>query len=123
MSVNRSEMWEQVSFPQVLTSSASWQTVGVFGFLGSDDLGIPTKIKVIGGVVDPGAVAGMRVYDYTNAQMIASDITITATNPALCDLGALANVPTDPAIWVVQVKRVSGTGGDQVAAGTVAIKW
>ena len=123
MSVNRSEMWEQVSFPQVLTSGASWQTVGVFGFLGSDDLGIPTKIKVIGGVVDPGAVAGMRIYDYTNAQMIASDVTITAANPAFCDLGALSNVPTNPAIWVVQVKRVSGTGGDQVAAGTVAIKW
>ena len=115
--------WRQFTFPQLVTNSTSWMTVGHFGYEGSDILGIPTKIKIIAGIIDAGAVAGVRVYDLTNVLQIAKSLTITDDYPDFCDIGTLTNVSTGAAVWGVQVKKVSGNPSDEVAAGSLALKF
>lgn len=103
------------------TASATYETLGLFGYDGSDELGVPTAIKALVNIT--GATSGsIRIFDETNSLVIAELTGFTETDPTIKDLGAISNVPTSPAVWSIQLLRV-GTGGDSASVHSVAIKF
>jgi len=113
-----------IPFPQIVTNSDAWLAVGHFIYPGSNAVGSPVDGCVIAGVVNAGAVCGVRIYDHTNAKLIAEKLDITAQNPTCIDLPAFVNVPEDGmVIWELQVKRVSGVGTKKVAAGSLTLRY
>ena len=120
---NRSDELVEYTFPLVVTNSGSYETVGFFSYTGTDVSGIPLQICVISGMHDTGTVCGVRIYDHTNAMVIAENLTISTSSPTLVDLGTIGNCSSGNAVWEVQVKRVSGSGQKSVSAGTVSIRY
>jgi len=120
---NLSNTWIEFTFPTVTTNSDNYLTVGHFVFHGTDRSGTPDLICVIGGMHDAGTVCGVRVYDHTNAKTIVERLDITADSPTLVDLGTIGNLPTELAVWEIQVKRVSGNGTKKVAAGSLSVHY
>jgi len=116
------EGWFEYTFTPIVTNSDNYLSLGLFIYHGSDDVGAPTHCCIIAGITDAD-VCGVRVYDHTNAQVIAERVDITDPYPSIVDLGALANVPEGVAIWEVQVKRVTGNGTKKVGASSISLRF
>jgi len=114
--------WFESTFAPVVTNSDTYLSVGMFIYHGSDDEGAPTHCCVLAGVTDADA-CGVRLYDHTNAQVIAERLDITDPFPSIVDLGALSNVPTGAAVWEVQVRRVTGNGTKKVGASSISLRF
>jgi len=101
--------------------AASYETVSCFIFQGSDALAVISAIKAV--ISADGSISGdIRIFDVTNSNVIAELTTFTNSTPVLTDLGAITNVPTDPAVFEVQMLR-DGTGGDRVLLCAVQVEF
>ena len=108
------------SFPEVITTSGSYVLAARFPFLGSTLMGTPAAIKLVGGFNGTGT-GSFRIQDVTNALTIAEVAGVGTANPAIIDLGALANIPVGAAVWEIQLKRDAGTGGNVPAVSAATI--
>lgn len=91
---------------------AAFAVLASFIYSGSTFRGAPSAIKVLAG---SGGFAGgqgfiWRIFDLTNALVIATSADQTADGPLIIDLGTLGNIPTDEAIWEIQVQDTDGAG-------------
>lgn len=90
--------------PYVSKSSATWVIMARFRFQGTIDWVVPNYAKLLAWT-EAGKYWHGRIYDLTNAQVIAS-LTVNQTNtvPAIVSLGSLSNLPSAEAVMEVQMK-------------------
>jgi len=111
-----------VSFTSLETISGTYLEVGTFIWPGSDKVGTPTMLEVVGAVSNVSASADIRIYDVDNGNTIAEVLGSSALYPTIVDLGTISNVTTDEALWQIQVRRATGSGANQKAvAGSGSI--
>lgn len=103
------------TFTKVVSGDTSYFTAHVFCFQGTKIFGTPLKITIICGYID-NTTQSVRIYDTTNNKVICERTNITSAFPTAEDMGALSNIPEDPSLWEVQIKRVSGPGGAKEVA-------
>ena len=88
---------------EIKTKDATYEVSARFFFGGTTRFGTPTNIKVHGAVDDAAKPGNVRIYDITNSQQIAEKTGIANEIPDVHDLGTLANLPTDEAVFEVQL--------------------
>jgi hypothetical protein len=94
------------------TPSEVYARVAAFPFPGTSV--IPTVSKITALVRRNGAAtsASIRIYDATNANVIAEATGITTLDDTLItDLGAVSNLPAGAAAFEIQLLKVGGPGG------------
>lgn len=88
--------------PGIQVKSTSWYVIGQLIFRGGDELGIPTGFKTIVTMESASTIGQIRLYDYTNGQVICSIPDITNIVPAIRETNVLNNIPTGQAIFEIQ---------------------
>lgn len=111
------------TFTKLDTEEATYVVGGVIPYPGSDAVGVPIKISVVCGKKGGGTTYSVRVFDKTNALVIAQQLNESDTYPILKDLGTISNVSEDPAIWEVQVKKTAGDEGKVVSVASVEMEF
>ena len=99
----------------IALSSTAYTPVGLFEYAGTAEIFAPTQVTALVGRSSSG-ITGVRVYDTTNAQVIAEVILSLTGDPISVDLGAVSNLPAGAAVFEFQVSRIGG-GGSVLAAG------
>jgi hypothetical protein len=110
-------------FMKLDTEEATYVTGGVIPYPGSNDEGIPKKISVVCGKKGGATTFSVRLYDKTNALVIAKKTNKSNDYPELLDLGTISNVPEGPAIWELQVKKTAGVAGKVVTVASLVIEF
>lgn len=102
-------------FPEEETTSSSWTRAGgLFIFPGSTAFGTPSEAKVVAWISQSGATGQVRLYDFTNAQVIGTTAAFSNTTEAIQTISTLSNIPTGEALFEWQFQRASGTGSRKV---------
>jgi hypothetical protein len=95
----------------VQSSSLTYERVAAFPFPGTSEMSI-SKINALIRRNGAATSVSMRIYDVTNAQVIAEVTGVTTLDETLItDLGTISNLPAGEATFEVQLLRVGGTGG------------
>ncbi len=103
------------------TTSGTYEILAFFGFDGTTELGVPTKILAVAQMT--GATDySIRVFDETNSLVIAELTGQTNTVPSIVNLGSLTNLPTGPAVFSIQMLR-TGTGSQSAGINAMSIKF
>lgn len=105
------------------TMSGTYEVAHTFPFQGSDNVGPMVSAKVVGGKIDSEPTYDIRLYDATNAKVIAEAAGGSSSYPEILDLGAIANVPTEAAVFEVQIRRASGPSGKRVAVASIYLEF
>ena len=79
-----------------------WEVVRTFWFLGSDKVGTPYILSVLGFVEDSDDIGYVRIYDITNDNEIASLEINSETMSSFMSI--ISNVPEEGAIFQIQTK-------------------
>lgn len=90
------------------TSNASYATLGEFIYSGTSTEGAITAMNVVASFQTLATSYSLRVYDVTNAQVIAEVTGLTTIPATMQNLGTVSNLPSGPAIFQLQAKRVGG---------------
>lgn len=108
--------FQSSSRPYISSNSSSYRIISYFEYDGSDNVFTPVKIQAVLARSNAGSTAKCRIYDSTNAQVIA-EVTglVLSTTFQIYDLGVVSNVPTGPAVWEFQIEKTSGGGSIWVA--------
>jgi hypothetical protein len=95
----------------VQSGSLTYERVAAFPYPGS---GVTSISKIFALLRKNGAATSvsMRIYDVTNAQVIA-EVTgvVTQDDTDITSLGAISNLPVGQATFEIQLLRVGGGGG------------
>jgi hypothetical protein len=103
-----------------VTTSQNYAVVSSFGFPGSTEVGTPIKIEAL--VERSGGNSGdIRVYDSTNALVIAELTAFNGSPKESVDLGAISNIPTNAAVFEIQMSRTGGGGSTSVQCHSMDI--
>lgn len=103
------------------SSNTTYKVASYFVFPGSIAAGTPSSIKAIA-TIGTADSFDARIYDYTNSKVIAE--IVGSTNASIVDsvdMGALSNIPSQPATWEVQIRRNSGNGSESVWMAGVSV--
>lgn len=94
------------------TRNLAFLSLPPFRFRGTTRLGIPTSCRATAKVNNVGTNGQIRLFDITNANIIATSGTFS--NPTFLDinLGALSLLPPAAARMEIQVRRDSGVNQD-----------
>jgi len=92
------------------TATPSYLIKGYFKFGGTSNWGTPQKITIIENQ-EPGRTGGVKIYDVTNGNTIVEKTDMTNTDLVIHDMGSLNNLPSNEAIFEIQIKRVAGSPG------------
>ena len=106
--------------PFVESSSQTYETLYRWIFAGSTRMGVPVSIEALAWREVGTGNVDLRIYDVDNLAVIAEYLGITTGEPAIFDLGTLANVPADETIFEFQMKVGVGTKG---RASALQLKW
>jgi len=79
-----------------------YSVVSGISFPGSKYTGWPKKIAAIVSVDSAANPGRIRIYDLTNAKVIAELTGIVDLVPTIRELQPIQNVPNEPAIWEIQ---------------------
>lgn len=109
-------------FTKIVTGDTTYFTAHIFEFEGTDLVGAPYEAVIVAGIIDP-TTQSIRIYDFTNNQTICEVTGVSASFPSMVNLGALSNLPTAPAIWEVQMKRLSGGPAREVAVASLYLRF
>jgi hypothetical protein len=85
--------------------AASYEIAATVYFRGTTVLGTPASIAVIKNAASASPAHSIRIYNVTNAQIIAELTGRTATGLVILNMGTLSNLPTGQAVFEIQVKR------------------
>lgn len=76
-------------------------------FFGTKLLGVPNNIQIVA-MVDAATEPGdVRIYDFTNSQVIAEKTGIVDLVPTIIDMGVLSNLPPEAAVFELQMRVTS----------------
>lgn len=101
--------------PFLSVVNPNFELVGSFSFSGTTLLGVPQTIKLIASV-NSGATGEYKIFDETNLLQIALLTGVTNTIDEISDMGTLANLPSNEAIFEVQMRRSAGGGAINISA-------
>lgn len=74
-------------------------------YLGMNNVGSPDSIDFIACMDDPTAKGSVRIYDYTNNQVICEAFEqVTSDSPQLYSMTQFSNLSDEKAIWEIQIK-------------------
>ncbi len=85
------------------TNFTNYNAQGYFRWPGSDNVGIINNITIIANI-DSSATGSIKIYDITNKNTICEITSINGIIPTIYDMGTVSNVPTNTAVWEVQLK-------------------
>ena len=102
--------------------TVSYVSQSAFEFKGILQVGSPSKITYVGNGSDGSPAHSVRIYDITNAQVIAEMTGSVNAVRGIIDMGAIANVPSTGAIWEVQAKR-DGAGSVALELSSLTIEY
>ncbi len=88
-------------------TNTTYATFSSFLFKGTDVLGPVTSIQALVFCATLGKAGDIRVYDFTNNQVIAEYLGFDSETPIVITLNGLSNVPVGDAIWEVQMRKQS----------------
>jgi len=93
----------------VKSTLSTWETVANVGFFGTDTTDVNTfdYVAWVGSESHEGFI---RVYDYTNASVITTISGINNTDKIIQSAADLSNLPTDQAVFEVQIKIMGVIG-------------
>lgn len=104
------------------TRNSSYTVLGGgFIYRGSDTVAIPGSIEAVVFKDIGAATMDIRIFDFTNAIVIAEMTGITDTIPTIQDLGTLSNIPAAQAIWEVQARRVGNPSNTDCFVNSISI--
>jgi len=108
------------------TQQTSYTTFYHFLFRGTTEMGTPTNIKVLLAELNSPTSVSVRIRDLTNGNTIAEQTGLTpSTYPSIDiqDMGALSNLPSGEAIFIVEALRTGGTFSPQVVLSGGEVQW
>lgn len=91
-------------------SDQNYQRLALVKWDGAGVVGNPRTIEAVADQLTSDMIS-LKVYDLTNAQVIAEVTGATTTGPEIVDLGELLNVSAGPAVWEIQGKRGASNVG------------
>lgn len=94
--------------------SQTYEDIDDVIFLGNNGMSTIQSVHVVAS--STGAEYSVRLYDLTNARIIAEKTGLTNTEKEVIDLGTISNIPTNKAVLELHIKRTTG-------AGTAKIKY
>jgi len=102
-------------------TSGTYVSMAKFIYAGSSILGVPTTIKV-NAWNDGGTSISIQIFDVTNGLQVA-EVTgvVTSAIDNIQDLGVLANIPLNAALFEVRLLLVGGGMGDQAKISSLTI--
>jgi hypothetical protein len=103
ISIETYSWYENESSPYVDYKGTSYTVIGRFAFSGTS-ANSASKIFI---VVEVDVVGSVRIYDSTNALVIAEKTDISNTSWGVIDLGTISNQSSSSAVWEVQVSTDS----------------
>lgn len=101
--------------------TTSYKSTGAFKFPGSTAAGIIDYIEIISHMDEACTSYSIRVYDLTNGAILAEATGLDNTSAKIQDLGVISNIPSDPAVLEVQLKRVGGSNSDSIYLDSVLV--
>ena len=108
--------------PYAATASTSYVVVADFIYRGTSLAGAIAAIMAVAWA-DVSTTCAIRIYDVTNAQVICEKTNITVNTKGMADLGTISNLPANPAIFEVQIKRAAGSGGAMVYVSSAQVRY
>jgi hypothetical protein len=107
----------------VQSSSLTYERVSAFPFGGTAVIPSLSKINALIRRNGAATSVSIRIYDVTNAQVIAEATGITTLDEtAITDLGTISNLPAGEATFEIQLLRVGGTGGARAFCAGLEIR-
>jgi hypothetical protein len=108
--------------PRILsTNNTSYTVLGSFQYLGSGISGTINYIELVS-YADPAVTSyDARIVIRSTGTIIASKTGLTNKDYAIVDLGAISNVPTNPEILDLQVKKTGGPTNKYVYVDNIYI--
>lgn len=103
------------------TSSKAYARMSIFKYYGSNNTAPIVAIETISCMSDTVTSYDIRILDKTNGLVIAEKTGLTHTDDAVDDLGTISNLPTDSALFEVQMKRNGGNGNPKVFLENIII--
>lgn len=100
------------------SSANAWLRTGLFQFRGTSQEASPSGIFVIAYTTNASSWHRFRVFDATNATVIAISAPSNAgTNgvPVVVDLGPISNLPVNPAVFEIQMLSTDATGNTGIS--------
>ena len=92
----------------VNSNSATYAKVATFMYAGSTQIGPISAIK-INAWRSGGTGADFRIYDATNALVVAEVVNVTSTSEInVVNMGTITNIPTALSIFEIQIRRSGG---------------
>jgi hypothetical protein len=111
------------NIPYFTTTNATFTTAAIFPFLGTDALGTPSKVWVIGNKSVNPTAWDFQLIDLTNATTIVTKTGNTGTTAELVDAGATSNWPTGIAMLEIQFRRTGGSPANGVFGYSAGIEF
>lgn len=94
-----------------------------YRFLGTDILGDCKTADIIASVSDAARTGDFRIYDKTNAEVIFEKTGVSSQSEENVETDiTVSNLSTGPAMWEIQAKIDSVSGGHYVTCSQVIIK-
>jgi len=90
------------------TSNSSYEVHTAFRFGGTSTLGTPTAIKAVVSLDGGDSTGYVKIYDRSNNKTIVSK-SFTNDDIHILNLGSLSNLPSNEAVWEVQIKANNAT--------------
>lgn len=87
-------------------SGGTYETCAAIIFRGTDNLGVPSAIKVIKKASSDSPAHSIRIIDTTNGNAVIAEVNgLTSITQDIADLGDLSNLSSAESIWEIQFKR------------------
>jgi hypothetical protein len=107
----------------VQSSSLTYERVAAFPFPGTAIIPSLSKINALVRRNGAATSVSIRIYDATNALVIAEATGITTLDEtAITDLGTISNLPAGEATFEIQLLRVGGPGGARAFCAGLEIR-
>lgn len=112
---------DAVTYARVSTSS--YTALRYHWFRGTNTLGTPSAIKFIYSASAAGVEGDMRLYDVTNAAVIATSANQTGDTVRIVTISSGMAWPANEAMIEIQLRRTVGGGTSQARLHSMSIIW
>ncbi len=94
----------------IICDDTNYEVQGRFMYPGSIDVGAPIAFDAVG-AAESGKDFQVRIFDLTNATVIAESAVLTNTSPEVVSFGTISNIPAAEAVFEIQCQSPGGGKG------------